>query len=63
MDGDNRKAGMVVGWAIYGCILIGMLSVLGALLGGLAGNWELFTGSLLSGAVVFGLLANAALRQ
>ena len=54
---------MVVGWAIYGCILIGILSVLGAVLGVLASNWQLFTESLLAGAIVFGLLANAALRQ
>ena len=62
MDGENKKAGMVVGWAVYGAITIGVLSILGAVTSFLADR-QGFGLCLIAGALAFGLLANAALRQ
>ncbi len=63
MDGDNRKAGMVVGWAVYGSITIGVLSILGAVVSIIAINSQSLALCLIAGALAFGLLANATLRQ
>jgi hypothetical protein len=62
MDGENRKAGMMVGWSVYGGITIGVLSILGAVTSFYADR-QSFALCLIAGALAFGLLANAALRQ
>jgi hypothetical protein len=62
MERDNRKAGMVVGWAVYGSITIGVLSILGAFLF-LFADRQAFGMCMIGGALAFGLLANATLRE
>ena len=62
MERDNRKAGMVVGWAVYGSITIGVLSILGAFLF-LFADQQASGMCMIGGALAFGLLANATLRQ
>ncbi|MEX2283280.1 MAG: hypothetical protein WEE89_12420 [Gemmatimonadota bacterium] len=62
MNGENRKAGMVVGWAVYGAITIGVLSILGAATSFFLDR-QAFALCLVAGALAFGLLSNAALRQ
>ena len=62
MERDNRKAGMVVGWAVYGSIAIGVLSILGGFLVFFA-DQQAFGLCMIAGALAFGLLANASLRQ
>jgi hypothetical protein len=61
MERDNRKAGMVVGWAVYGSITIGVLSILGAFLS--LYDRQAFGMCMIGGALAFGLLANATLRE
>jgi hypothetical protein len=58
---EERRVGTAVGWAVYGCIAVGVLAVLAAVLS--FGDWRGVGLCLLAAAVAFGLLANATLRQ
>ncbi len=51
-----------IGWSVYGCIAVGILGILGAVLFFMA-QPDAAGICLLAAAVAFGLLANAMLRQ
>jgi hypothetical protein len=61
MERDTRTAGTVIGWATYGCVATGVLSVLAAVLA--YGDWAGVGVCLMAAALAFGLLANAVLRE
>ena len=62
MEKDNRRAGAALGWAVYGSIGVGIISVLSAVLYVFA-DGQAAALCLIAGALAFGLLANALLRQ
>ena len=61
MDKENRRAGAALGWAVYGSIGVGVMSVLAAVL--YFSDGQAAALCLIAGALAFGLLANALLRQ
>jgi hypothetical protein len=62
MEKENRRAGAALGWAVYGSIGVGIISVLAAVLY-IFNDGQAAALCLIAGALAFGLLANALLRQ
>jgi hypothetical protein len=61
MDKESRRAGAALGWAVYGSISVGVLSVLSLFL--FFEDPQAVALCLIAAALAFGQLANALLRQ
>ncbi|MGH7505315.1 MAG: hypothetical protein ACRELX_06675 [Longimicrobiales bacterium] len=61
MSEPRRMAGTIIAWAAYGCVFVGIVGVLAAVLA--FGDWAGVGLCLMAAAIAFGLLANASLRQ
>jgi len=59
---DTKRTEWLVGLAIYGTTVAGILALILALLALFSGRWEAAGTGLVAAAIAFGALANALLR-
>lgn len=60
---EARRTDWLVGLAVYGSALTGIVGLVLAVWSFLSGRWEAAGAGLVAGAVAFGALANALLRR
>lgn len=59
---DTRRTEWLVGVAIYGTTVAGIVALILALLALFSGRWDAAATGLVAAAIAFGALANALLR-